>query len=137
MNDPFHLACMKFGKIDTFNGACLSAALVEMGWLKENIDGNVIRFFLQDRLDIEILEGGAHYKWSPGPNYQDFNVGDIIRIKHYPTASGFRVWQIIAFHLGGLGQESTYELKVLDMSENKTINIPCVLLESNIFVEKI
>lgn len=76
-------------------------------------------------------------KWTQEISYQNFVVGDIVRIKHYPAVSGYRVWQIVAFHLGGLGQESTYELKVLDMTENKTINIPCVLLESNIFVEKI
>ena len=62
--------------------------------------------------------------------------GDTIRMPNYETAGGFRVWKIIGTHLGGLDQESTFELSVLDALENEKIQVPCVMLELHPLVEK-
>lgn len=65
-----------------------------------------------------------------------FNCGDTIRMPHYPTAGGFRVWKITGVHLGATRQESTYELIPLDASENKPINVPCIILETHPGIER-
>lgn len=68
-----------------------------------------------------------------------YDVGDIIRLPHYPTvAKGRRrVWQVRGVHLGAAGQESIYALKPLDVSENEPIHVPCLMLETHPEVEKL
>lgn len=67
---------------------------------------------------------------------KDLKTGDTIRMPHYETAGGFRVWKIIGTHLGGTDQESTFELAVLDADENKTIQVPCVVLELHPLIQR-
>jgi len=62
---------------------------------------------------------------------QRFRVGDIIRMPHYATCGGFRCWKVIAEILGGVKQEGTYQLQPLDVSDNETIQVPCLILESH------
>ena len=69
--------------------------------------------------------------------YKKFTVGDTIRMPHYPTAKGFRVWKIISCKLGGTKQEGTFELKPLDLLDNAKIEVPAIMLESHPFVEKV
>jgi len=69
--------------------------------------------------------------------FRSYNVGDTIRMPNYPTATGFRVWKIVAEKLGGEGQESTYELNPLDVLENHKIEIPTIILESHSVIERI
>lgn len=66
-----------------------------------------------------------------------YTVGDVIRMKHYPTAGGFRVWKVIGVHIGGTRQEGTYALKPLDVTANEPINVPCLMLETHSGVERI
>lgn len=68
-----------------------------------------------------------------------FDVGDIIRLPHYPTVpkGRRRVWQVRGVHLGATEQEGTYALKPLDVSENEPIHVPCLMLETHPQVEKI
>ncbi len=66
-----------------------------------------------------------------------FNIGDILRMKNYPTAGGFRLWKVISHNLGALHQEDSYGLKPLDRTENAPLNVPCVMLENTDFVERI
>lgn len=65
-----------------------------------------------------------------------FSVGDVIRLPHYPTAGGFRVWKVIGCFLGGENQEGTYELLCLDVAENNEIQVPCIMLESHQGIER-
>lgn len=60
-----------------------------------------------------------------------FTVGDIIGIPNYDTCKGYRVWKVIGVYLGGLKQEGTYELFPLDVSENKAVQVPCIILETH------
>jgi len=71
------------------------------------------------------------------PTFQKFKVGDTIRMPHYPTTTGFRVWKIQACRLGGAGQEGTFELRPLDVSENRTIEVPVIMLESHQSIERV
>lgn len=64
-----------------------------------------------------------------------FQVGDAIRIPHYPTTGGFRVWMVTAQKLGGTFQEGTYTLKTLDVHENAPIEVPCIMLETHPEIE--
>ena len=64
-------------------------------------------------------------------------VGDTIRVPHYSTAKGFRVWKVTGVHLGAEKQEGTYALKPLDVSENEPVHVPCLMLETNPAVEKV
>lgn len=64
-----------------------------------------------------------------------FDVGDTIRMPHYETAGGFRVWKVEGVHLGGEKQEGTYHLKPVDMKENSEIHIPCIILETHPEIE--
>lgn len=68
---------------------------------------------------------------------QRYTVGDTIRMKHYPTAGGFRVWKVIGVHLGATFQEGTYALKPLDVSANEQIHVPCLMLETHGGVERV
>ena len=68
---------------------------------------------------------------------QRYQVGDTLRMKHYPTATGFRVWKVVGQHLGGEGQEGTYALTPLDVSENEPIHVPCIMLEMHPNVERL
>lgn len=65
------------------------------------------------------------------------NVGDTIRLEHYRGHGGFRVWKVVGVHLGAVGQEGTYALKPLDVSENETIHVPCLMLETHGAVERV
>lgn len=64
-------------------------------------------------------------------NRKQYRVGDVIRLPHYETAGGFRVWQVVAVKLGGTKQEGTYELIPLDVHPNETIEVPCLMLETH------
>lgn len=67
-----------------------------------------------------------------------YSVGDIIRVKNYKTGNAsYRLWKVVGVHLGAFNQEGTYELKPLDIKENKNIQVPCILLETHGGVEKI
>lgn len=66
-----------------------------------------------------------------------YSVGDILRMPNYVTASGFRVWKIVGCHLGATGQEGTYELMPLELKGNKTINVPCIILETHREIERV
>lgn len=71
---------------------------------------------------------------------QRFNVGDVIRMPHYDTAGGpslNRVWKVHGVHLGATHQEGTYHLVPLDYEKNEPIHVPCVMLESHPFVERV
>lgn len=67
----------------------------------------------------------------------ELTVGDTIRLENYKTAGGFRVWKVVGVHLGATQQESTYALKPLDVSENETIHVPCLMLETHGGVERV
>ncbi len=58
-------------------------------------------------------------------------------MKNYPTAGGFRLWRVISHNLGGEHQESSYGLKPLDQTENRPLNVPCVMLESMTGIERV
>ena len=64
-----------------------------------------------------------------------FRVGHILRLPHYKTAGGFRVWQVIAVKLGATHQEGTYELEPLDIHPNESIEVPCIILETHPAIE--
>lgn len=64
-----------------------------------------------------------------------FDVGDTLRMPHYETAGGFRVWMVEGVHLGGEKQEGTYHLKTVDMKENSEIHVPCIILETHPEIE--
>lgn len=64
-----------------------------------------------------------------------FEVSDTIRIPHYPTAGGFRVWKITACKLGATHQEGTYKLRALDLKDNAVLEVPCILLETHPEIE--
>lgn len=66
---------------------------------------------------------------------QRFSVGDIVRIPHYKTAGGFRVWKVTARKLGATYQEGTYSLKPLDVNENASVEVPCIILETHPGIE--
>ena len=66
-----------------------------------------------------------------------FDVGDTLRMPHYETAGGFRVWKVEGIHLGGENQEGTYHLKPVDMKENSEIHVPCIILETHPEVEMV
>lgn len=66
-----------------------------------------------------------------------FVPGDTIRMKHYATAGGYRVWKVDAVLLGGTYQEGTYRLKVLDLAENDTIFVPCIMLDLHPGIERV
>ena len=61
---------------------------------------------------------------------RNFKPGDTLRMPHYETAGGFRVWMVEGVNLGGEKQEGTYHLKTVDMKENSEIHIPCIILET-------
>ena len=64
-----------------------------------------------------------------------FRVGDTIRMPHYETIGGYRVWLVQGVHLGGLFQEGTYRLKCVDVHDNETIHVPCIILETHPEIE--
>lgn len=69
--------------------------------------------------------------------YKKYTVGDTIRIKHYPTAIGYRVWKVVGVHLGAADQEGTYALTPLDIGENEQIHVPCLMMESHDGIERV
>lgn len=64
-----------------------------------------------------------------------FKVGDTIRLPHYETTGGFRVWNVLGVHLGGEFQEGTHHLQCLDIVGNATIHVPCIILETHPEIE--
>jgi hypothetical protein len=68
------------------------------------------------------------------PN-RTFKPGDTLRMSHYATAGGFRVWTVQGVHLGGEKQEGTYHLRVVDMKDNAEIHVPCIILETHPEIE--
>lgn len=71
---------------------------------------------------------------------RSFKPGDVLRMLDYPTnPRHYRVWKVTAVLLGGLGQESVYQLTTLDREQNtkgEYLLIPCVLLETCSQVER-
>lgn len=68
---------------------------------------------------------------------QSFEVGDTIRMPHYETSGGFRVWIVRSVHLGGDYQEGTYHLMPLDVHKNESIHVPCIMLETHPSIERV
>lgn len=68
---------------------------------------------------------------------RSFGVDDTIRIPHYKTTGGFRVWKVHGVHLGGTYQEGTYRLVPLDVKDNETIHVPCIILETHPGIERV
>lgn len=66
-----------------------------------------------------------------------FKVGDTIRMPHYETSGGFRVWQVQGVHLGGTFQEGTYRLMPVDVHDNEPIHVPCIILETHPEIERV
>lgn len=66
---------------------------------------------------------------------RSFSVGDVVRMPNYELAGGYRAWVVVGCHLGASKQESTYQLKVIDMSENKIIHVPCLIMETHSQIE--
>lgn len=66
-----------------------------------------------------------------------FKPGDVLRMPHYATVGGFRVWVVQGVHLGAEKQESTYQLKAIDMKDNAEIHIPCIILETHPEIERV
>lgn len=64
-----------------------------------------------------------------------YSVGDTLRMPHYETAGGFRVWKVVGVHLGGEKQEGTYHLRPLDIKDNAEIHVPCIVLETHPEIE--
>lgn len=61
-------------------------------------------------------------------------VGDTIRLPHYKTAGGFRVWQIIGCFLGNTYQEGVYELLSVDVAprpKSEKLLVPCIILDTH------
>jgi len=66
---------------------------------------------------------------------RSFSVGDVLRMPHYATAGGFRVWAVEGVHLGAEKQEDTYHLKAVDIKDNAKIHVPCIILETHLEIE--
>ena len=66
-----------------------------------------------------------------------FTVGTVLRIPHYNTMppGSFRTWKITGVHLGGTGQEGTFAMVPLDVTENEPIHVPCILIIKNPLIE--
>lgn len=71
------------------------------------------------------------------PGIQRLDVHDTIRMRHYPTTGGYRVWKVEAVLLGATYQESTYRLRPLDIDDHETIQVPCLMLETHPGIEKV
>ena len=66
---------------------------------------------------------------------RSFKPGDVLRMPHYATAGGFRVWAVEGVHLGAEKQEDTYHLKSVDINDNAEIHVPCIILETHPEIE--
>ncbi len=67
---------------------------------------------------------------------RSFKPGDTLRIPHYATAGGFRVWMVEAVYHGAEKQEGTYHLKSLDINaSDREIQVPCIILETHPEIE--
>jgi hypothetical protein len=66
-----------------------------------------------------------------------FKPGDTIRMPHYETTGGYRVWAVQGVHLGGEWQEGTYHLRPVDVHDNETIHVPCIILETHPAIERV
>lgn len=84
----------------------------------------------------EIEGPGMNSKNEP-ESHQTYTVGDVIRMKHYPTSGGYRVWKVFGVHLGATYQEGTYRLMPLDLSDNQPIHVPCIMLETHAGIERL
>lgn len=66
MNDLIHFvmeqAVRRFNSGDKFNGAVFSAAFMQTAGLDGSLDGRVVRAMLCGRDDVEVLDGGSHYR---------------------------------------------------------------------------
>ena len=80
--------------------------------------------------EIEKAKGQTENIIAHIENRKSYRVHDIVRIPIENTG-GFRVWKIVGVHLGALGQESSYALQPLDKDENKTLHVPCAILETH------
>jgi hypothetical protein len=66
-----------------------------------------------------------------------FCVGDTLRMPHYETSGGFRVWQVHGVHLGATYQESSYHLIPVEIHENEKLHVPCIILETHPEIERL
>jgi len=66
---------------------------------------------------------------------RSFSVGDVLRMRHYATAGGFRVWVVEGVYLGAEKQEDTYHLRAVDIDDNAEIHVPCIILETHTEIE--
>jgi hypothetical protein len=64
-----------------------------------------------------------------------FKPGDTLRMPHYATSGGYRVWVVQGVHLGGEKQEGTYHLKAVDIKDGAEIHVPCIILETHPEIE--
>lgn len=77
---------------------------------------------------------------SDNPRY---TVGDIVRLKANNMVRGFRVWKVNAVCLGGVGQESNYQLSPLDKTQGgddtatRDCLVPCWMLETHPGIERV
>ena len=77
---------------------------------------------------------------SDNPRY---TVGDIVRLKANNMVHGFRVWKVNAVCLGGVGQESNYQLSPLDKTQGgddaatRDCLVPCWMLETHPGIERV
>lgn len=70
MNDLIQLAAIRavqrFGGSgrtkNVFNGAGFSQEFVGMSPTTSQLDGHIVRMMLAGRSDVEVLEGGSHYR---------------------------------------------------------------------------
>jgi hypothetical protein len=57
---------------------------------------------------------------------------------HYGTMPGrYRLWLINSHHLGGTGEESSYELRSLDINDNIELHVPCIILQTHPDITKV
>lgn len=69
---------------------------------------------------------------------EQYQVGDVIRMRNTGNDSrGFQVWKVVGVALGALGQESNYQLRRLDASDNTPGGVPTLMLETHPGVERV
>mgnify|MGYP006898284215 CR=1 FL=1 len=72
---------------------------------------------------------------------QNYQVGDTIRMPHYPTMpqGSFRVWKIMGMFHGSMEQESVCCLRPIDIlnsTEGECI-VPIIMLETHPLIERV
>ncbi len=85
----------------------------------------------------KLLDENAALKEMMARPRRSFLVHDVLRMPHYDTVGrgAYRVWKVVAVHLGGENQEGSYELEPVDILGNGRIAVPCIILETHREVE--